>query len=468
MKKRTLFGPLIGAILLGPISAAILATGPMPTRQVPALPVTLPDTPVGRCAAAYFKAFNAGDEAMRAFIGEHRSTAYIDTNPIESQMKFYRTVRESSGDLTVERFTAVSDAEMIVVAGMTLRPGETMTVRFRVQSAAPHYLDVLNLSLGVADTSLDDVVIDAAPLERTINALAALLRKSYVSPQVGEELASLLLGNKASGRYAGITNGVSLAARLTADLFARTKDAHLNVRFGRLPGSGGARTRQAGPGTPDDGVRQVRILDGNIGYIRLNRFAPPDQAQAAIAKAMATVRPASALVLDLRYCSGGDPETVERVAGYLFDTRTLLATRHSRLHEGVREFRSRNIGRTERFGSDKPVYVLTGRQTASAAEMFALALQELKRAIVVGEKTAASGHAAIDMAVTDLFWVRMPYALMLGPISKRNWEGTGVTPDIQTPEDAALDAALQDAWKRTASKGTRVERHHIAEGAIGR
>jgi len=452
MQIRVLFASIVAATLAVPIPVTTKATGSLPASQTPARPIALPDTPAGRCAAAYLKAFSAGDDEMRAFIREARSPAYIAANPVESQVKFYRAARESSGTLVVDRFSAVSDFEIIVVVRMALRPESALGIRFRVQSTAPHYLEVLQLNPAPLDPRFDAVVIDAATLGRTIDALAALVRKAYVTPQMGEELAGLIVANRTSGRYADITNGVLLAARLTADLRARAQDLHLGVFFGPLPGRTSPRPGPAGA-VGSAAIPEARILDGNIGYIRLNRLEPRDQAQPAIAKAMAAVRPGSALVFDLRSCMGGDPQTVELVAGYLFDTRVVLGTRHSRLHKEVREFRSENVGRNARFDADKPVYVLTSRRTGSGCEMFAGALQDLKRAVLVGETTGGAGHAAMDMAVTDLFWVRMPYAMVLSPVSKRGWERTGVSPDIQVPEDGALDAAVQDARKRLASKG---------------
>jgi hypothetical protein len=53
------------------------------------------------------------------------------------------------------------------------------------------------------------------------------------------------------------------------------------------------------------------------------------------------------------------------------------------------------------------------------------------------------------MAVNDRFWMTIPIVRPISPVSKKDWEGTGITPDIQVPEGQALDVARKEAGKRT-------------------
>jgi retinol-binding protein 3 len=86
----------------------------------------------------------------------------------------------------------------------------------------------------------------------------------------------------------------------------------------------------------------------------------------------------------------------------------------------------------------KPAYVLTSTQTFSGAEEFTYNLKNLKRATIVGETTGGGAHPVVGHRIDDHFMIGVPFARAINPISKTNWEGTGVEPDIKVPAAAAL------------------------------
>lgn len=78
------------------------------------------------------------------------------------------------------------------------------------------------------------------------------------------------------------------------------------------------------------------------------------------------------------------------------------------------------------FGGSKPVYVLTGKQTFSAAEGFVYALKHLERATVVGEATGGGAYPSRALRLTEHFASSLPYASSVSPITGGgNWEGSG-------------------------------------------
>jgi C-terminal processing protease CtpA/Prc len=86
--------------------------------------------------------------------------------------------------------------------------------------------------------------------------------------------------------------------------------------------------------------------------------------------------------------------------------------------------------------------------TFSAAETFTYCLQDLKRAIVVGETTGGGAHPVHERKVNDRFWMRLPSGRAISPVTKTDWEGVGVVPDIKVPASECLEAAVADARKR--------------------
>jgi C-terminal processing protease CtpA/Prc len=102
----------------------------------------------------------------------------------------------------------------------------------------------------------------------------------------------------------------------------------------------------------------------------------------------------------------------------------------------------------KRLGLGKPVYVLTSKRTFSAAEEFTYNLKNLKRAVIVGEVTGGGAHPGGGHPINAHFGIGVPSGRAINPISKTNWEGTGVAPDIEAPADQALKVAHLEALKK--------------------
>jgi C-terminal processing protease CtpA/Prc len=98
------------------------------------------------------------------------------------------------------------------------------------------------------------------------------------------------------------------------------------------------------------------------------------------------------------------------------------------------------------------LYLLSSRGTFSAAEGFAYNLKNMKRAVVIGETTGGGGHDNKFVILTDNFMMSLPFARAVNPITKSNWEGVGVEPDVKVPQDKALETALAMASKTLAEK----------------
>jgi C-terminal processing protease CtpA/Prc len=91
------------------------------------------------------------------------------------------------------------------------------------------------------------------------------------------------------------------------------------------------------------------------------------------------------------------------------------------------------------------VFVLTSSTTISAAEQFTYDLKMLKRATIVGETTAGGAHAGVWHRIDDHYGMAIPEIRAVNPYSERDWEGTGVRPDIKVPAADALRIAMDRA-----------------------
>jgi C-terminal processing protease CtpA/Prc len=100
---------------------------------------------------------------------------------------------------------------------------------------------------------------------------------------------------------------------------------------------------------------------------------------------------------------------------------------------------------------NKEVYVLTSKRTFSGAEEFTYNLKNLKRATIVGETTGGGAHPGSGIRLSEHFGMFVPSGRAISPITKTNWEGTGVMPDVEVPADQALTVARLMALKKSVT-----------------
>ena len=104
----------------------------------------------------------------------------------------------------------------------------------------------------------------------------------------------------------------------------------------------------------------------------------------------------------------------------------------------------------------RPVYVLTSSSTFSTAEEFAYDLKALRRATVVGETTGGGAHVVKPHGIDAHFFIRVLCARFVNPITKTDWEGTGVVPGVKVPAAEALAVAQ----KLAAREVSRIQSQH--------
>uniref|UniRef100_A0AAU2V6E0 S41 family peptidase n=1 Tax=Streptomyces sp. NBC_00003 TaxID=2903608 RepID=A0AAU2V6E0_9ACTN len=288
-----------------------------------------------------------------------------------------------------------------------------------------------------------------------IDETARLLTEHYVFPETAEQLAGLLRGRLAEGAY-DVDDAEELAGLVTVDLQSVNGDRHLRLKHHADPVSPkqGAATLDAMRRDFDTslgGAPRVQLLDGGVAVVELAPMLfPLEWAAEPLSAALTLASRAQALIVDLRANRGGDPDTVAFVCSYLLDERTHLNTMHWR--DGGRSEQSWSLPHVPgaRFGGSKPLYVLSSDTTFSAAEELAYDLQQLGRAIVVGEPTRGGAHPCRGWTVHPHLEATVPVGRAVNPVSSTNWEGTGVHPDIPCAAADSLDRAHALAVTRLA------------------
>ncbi|MFB7592529.1 S41 family peptidase [Streptomyces sp. NPDC056169] len=293
------------------------------------------------------------------------------------------------------------------------------------------------------------------PPAPVIDETARLLNEHYVFPEIAEQLSGLLQRRLAEGAY-DVDGAEELARLVTADLQSVNGDRHLRLKHHADPVSPkqGAATLDAMRRDFDTslgGAPRVQLLDGGVAVVELAPMLfPLEWAAEPLGAALTVASRAQALIVDLRTNRGGDPDTVAFVCSYLLDERTHLNTMHWRSDERVEQSWSLPLVPGARFGGSKPLYVLSSSSTFSAAEELAYNLQQLGRAVVVGEPSRGGAHPCRGWTVHPHLEATIPVGRAINPVSGTNWEGTGVQPDIPCAAADSLDHAHTLALARLA------------------
>ena len=211
------------------------------------------------------------------------------------------------------------------------------------------------------------------------------------------------------------------------------------------PPPGGAQTLEDRQrtilGRQNFGFARVERLAGNIGYLDLRGFMPPAVAGETATAAMTFLASTDAVIVDLRQNGGGDPMMVAFLTSYLFGSQPVhLNDFYSRTSNETRQSWTLPYVPGRRLTS-KDVYILTSSRTFSGAEEFTYNLKHRKRAIVVGETTGGGAHTVGGRRINSRFMIAVPSGRPINPVTKTNWEGVGVEPDVKVSADKALQAA---------------------------
>ncbi|MET9594503.1 S41 family peptidase [Streptomyces sp. NPDC006516] len=288
-----------------------------------------------------------------------------------------------------------------------------------------------------------------------IDETVRLLTEHYVFPEIAGQLAGLLQRRHAEGAYA-VDDAEELARLVTADLRSVNGDRHLSLQYHaeQVPEKQGAAVLESIRGDFDTslgGAPRVELLDGGVAVLELAPMLfPLDWAAEPLTAALTLTARAQALILDLRANRGGDPDTVAFICSHLLDERTHLNSMYWRDGERTEQSWSQPHVPGARFGGSKPLYVLTSNHTFSAAEELAYDLQQLGRAVVVGEPTRGGAHPREGWTVHPHLEASIPIGRAINPVSGTNWEGAGVQPDISCAPADALDRAHALARARLA------------------
>ena len=266
--------------------------------------------------------------------------------------------------------------------------------------------------LGIEVTMEEDLVKVTSPIDDTPAARAGVLAGDLISKIDGQDVRGLKL-EEAVDKMRG---AVGTPIKLTILRKGAEKPIEVTIVRDVIA------------------VRAVkfRVEGGDVGYLRVISFTEKtfDDLKKGIDKIKSEV-PADKLkgyVLDLRLNPGGLLDQAINVSDAFLERGEVVSTR------------GRNPDETRRFNATpgdlidgKPVIVLVNGGSASASEIVAGALQDLKRATVLGTRSFGKGSVQTIIPLGDAGALRLTTALYYTP-SGKSIQGTGITPDIKVEQ----------------------------------
>ena len=352
----------------------------------------------------------------------------------------------------------------VIVSVLPFIPKESLAQKQSV-AAPKKALGVIADVFSMTQTSFVDTLPDKRLLEGALNGMMKTLDpySQFLDVRAYEELKS---GTK--GEFAGIGVEVSVkgsvlhiisplddspadrAGLKPADVIQKidevvTKDITLNDAVRKMRGEPGSVVRltilREGEAVPLEfsvtreavkvrGVREAKILDGGIGYIRISEFQEQTARDFREAIERLTKQNMKGLIVDVRNNPGGLLHAAVDVAeNFIPAGQLILATKGRLVAKNVEHF-SRNKNPL----TIHPFYILVNKGSASGSEILAGALQDYGLAVILGVKTYGKGCVQTLTPLADGSAVRITTSRYYTPNGRLIHE-VGVTPDAVVMND---------------------------------
>lgn len=289
-----------------------------------------------------------------------------------------------------------------------------------------------------------------------VDSLKESLIRYYIYPDKALSMGKHLSSQLEKGAYKGINDQAELAYKLESDIKDINYDSHLHVNFEpgllapkKLSSDEMAMAMKEQLATEIDNnfnLQKAEVLPGNIGYFLFNGFTDNiNEVKPILNGALTFLSGTRALIIDLRYNGGGNSNN--RLENYFFKEKT-------HLFDNVNTFNKDTLSvfadpkTTNGLTLLMPIYILTSKNTFSAAEAFSASMQSLKRAIIIGDTTGGGSHMTGTFDLKNGFVAKIPFARPVSTSTFKDWEGVGVIPNIPVQASKALQKAQENIYEK--------------------
>jgi C-terminal processing protease CtpA/Prc len=293
-------------------------------------------------------------------------------------------------------------------------------------------------------------VLPQSKVKQLIDETFSVMQKHYIEPDIVSSTKQLVVARFERGEYSSLTNIQAFADVIGTDIRTITGDVHLSL-FTAKPTDKVTHTltHKAGKLTYNYAFEQARYLDGNVGYLKFNKFHPDEKARDTLDAAFNFLKQSDAMIIDLRDTVGGSPALVQYMLSYFLAFNTPLWEEVGRDHQLLSSISVTDKPKHQRFHNGFPVWLLTSQHSASATELFVGVMQANVKATIIGETTAGAGFYVGVEPITPELIFRISMSKPVISVNQQNWEKIGITPDLIIPAIDALNYAKRAAFEVT-------------------
>ena len=309
---------------------------------------------------------------------------------------------------------------------------------------------IFSITFFFSSTSISqDQVLTKEYKEEVIKKLSEMMVDFYVFPDVAEKTKAHLQTQLEEGHFDQFENDETFAAGLTASVQSINKDKHMRIMKNRpyvAPENSPERKIEEQLATRNRsrsgnlGFNTVKIMEGNVGYLDYRGFAGLSRGKSVVDAYMKLLSQADAIIIDLSKNGGGDPAMVQYLCSHFFDEKVHLNSLYFREGDRTIDFWTLDEIEGEKM-PDVPLFVITGSRTFSGAEEFSYNMQTQKRATLIGQTSGGGANPGGTRGINANLSVFIPTGKAINPITKTNWEGVGVVPEIKTTIEETLTKA---------------------------
>jgi len=297
---------------------------------------------------------------------------------------------------------------------------------------------------------------DLIDIKLLVDSLTKVLNDHYVFPDKAKNISVYLQSQLKDKVYTpALQNPQKLAVQIQRDITKIHRDPHMGIKY-----DPGFHVQQHAKPSEEEvnltkkywkennyAFTKVEILPGNIGYFTFNVFVDDiESAKPTISSALRFLSNTTAIIIDLRENYGGSPGMVSQIESFFFKEKTHMNDLINRSSKDTTFFYA-DPAKADSLNLLMPVYILTSHNTFSGGEDFSYGMQKANRAIIVGETTGGGAHPQMPFSIGQGFVISIPFARSINPVTKTDWEGTGVIPDVEAKASNALLTARELIFK---------------------
>jgi hypothetical protein len=300
----------------------------------------------------------------------------------------------------------------------------------------------------------------SAQQDAALKAIIRAFEEQYVFPEMRPRIVERLKAAQRSGRYS-VDDSAIFAERVTEDLREVSRDKHLSLNVDPVGYAAALANASSDDGQQASwrrqairnhhGLAEMRILAGNIRYLRISGFWwVDDETGRAYDAAMRFLKEGDAAIIDLRGNGGGSHGAVRYLVSHFMRGNVLEMTflQGAETPSQSRTLDHLPVGRLQGV----PLYVLIDGGVASAAEAFAYDVQQFNLGELIGAATVGAANNNRLLPIAPNFMLSISFGRPLHAIGNSNWEGVGIAPTVEAPPAQALEIAHSRALKKLSEK----------------